>query len=157
MKFKVNLNGKEIDVDVTSNFRLSRLLGDVLGRKSVKHNCSSGRCGFCLVLVDDTPVYSCLYPAYRTQGKRIVTLESITQKSEFNNIVRGFELANVDLCPNCAPSRLLLTYHQLEKNRELTGEMIDNIIQSVTCDCTDNVALKEALYLAANFYQGGKS
>ena len=38
---------------------------------------------------------------------------------------------------------------------ELTGEMIDNIIESVTCDCTDTKALKEALYLSSNFYEGG--
>lgn len=156
MKFKINLNGKDIDVDVSSNLRLSRLIGDVLGRKSVKHNCSSGRCGFCLVLVDGDPVYSCLYPAYRAQGKKIITLESLTSKSEYNSIIKGFELANVDLCPNCAPSRILMTYHQLEKKRELTSEMIDNIIESITCDCTDNIILKEALYLAANFYQGGR-
>ncbi|MBN2618166.1 MAG: 2Fe-2S iron-sulfur cluster binding domain-containing protein [Spirochaetales bacterium] len=154
MKFNIDLNGKEYEVDVPSNLRLSQLLGMVMTRKSVKHNCGTGRCGYCLVLIDNTPIYSCLYPAYRAQGKKIITLEAILQKSEYSNIIKGFELANVDLCPNCAPARILLTYHQLEKNRELTGEMIENIIDTITCDCTDVSSLKEALYLAANFYKG---
>lgn len=155
MKFKLNVNGKEVEVDAPSNIRLSILLRDVLNRKSIKHNCGCGKCGFCLVLLDDNPIYSCLYPASKAQGRKITTLEAITQKSEYSNIIRGFELANVNLCPNCAPSRILLTYHQLEKNRELTSPMIENILQSITCDCTDEKNLKEALYLSANFYEGG--
>ncbi|MGL1894442.1 MAG: 2Fe-2S iron-sulfur cluster-binding protein [Spirochaetaceae bacterium] len=157
MKYKLNVNGKELNVDSPSNLRLSVLLRENLGRKSVKHKCGNGRCGACLVLLDNIPVYSCLYPASKAQNKKIVTLESITQKTEYNNIIKGFELANVDLCPNCAPARILLTYHQLEENRELTADMLDNIIQSISCDCTDIKSLKEGLYLAANFYQGGNS
>lgn len=155
MKFKLNVNGKEHDIDAPSNQRLSLVLRDIIGRKSVKHNCGCGRCGYCLTLIDDKPIYSCIYPVFKAQNKKIITLEAITQKSEYTNIIKGFELANVDLCPNCAPARILLTYHQLEKNRELNADMIDYILESVTCDCTGNKSLKEALYLAANFYKGG--
>lgn len=155
MKFKLNVNGKDYEIDSPSNQRLSLVLRDIIGRKSVKHNCGSGQCGFCLVLLDDNPIYSCIYPVFKAQNRKIITLEAITQKSEYANIIKGFELANIDLCPNCAPARILLTYNQLEKNRELTEEMINNILQSVTCNCTDNKALKEAIYLAASFYDGG--
>ncbi|QEN05715.1 2Fe-2S iron-sulfur cluster binding domain-containing protein [Thiospirochaeta perfilievii] len=155
MIFKLNVNGKEQEVDAPSNIRLSVLLREILGRKAVKHSCGCGRCGYCLILLNDKPIYSCLYPATKAQNQTIVTLEGITQKSEYNNIIKGFELANVDLCPNCAPSRLLITYYQLGRSKELTGDMIENIIQSVTCDCTDNKSLKEAIYLSANFYEGG--
>lgn len=155
MKINLNVNGKDIEVDVPSNLRLSIVLRDVIGRKGVKHSCGTGLCGYCLILLEDTPVYSCLYPASRAHDKKIITIEGITQRADYSNIIKGFELANVDLCPNCAPARLLLTYHQLKINRELTSQMIDNIIQSVNCDCTDNKNLKEAIYLSANFYEGG--
>lgn len=155
MKFKINVNGKEHDIDAPSNQRLSLVLRDLIGRKSVKHNCGCGHCGFCLVLIDDNPIYSCIYPVFKVQNKKIITLEAITQKSEYANIIKGFELANMDLCPNCAPARILLTYHQLEKHRELNDEMIDYILESITCNCTDNKTLKEALYLASSFYNGG--
>lgn len=154
MKFKLIVNDKEVEVDAPSNIRLSNLLKETLGRNSIKHGCNKGTCGSCLILLDNVPIYSCLYPASRAQNSKIITLEGIYQKNEYNNIVKGFQLAGVDLCPNCAPARILLTYHQLEKNRELTVEMVDNIIQSITCDCTDTKSLKEAIYLAANFYEG---
>ena len=155
MKFKLNVNGKDYVIDAPSNQRLSLVIRDIIGRKSVKHNCGCGSCGFCLILLDNEPVYSCIYPVFKAQGSKIITLEAITQKSEYSNIIKGFELANMDLCPNCAPARILLTYHFLENNRELNDEMIENIIESVTCDCTDNKTLREAIYLAASFYDGG--
>lgn len=155
MKFSLEINGKETTIDAPSNIRLSVLLRDFLGRRSIKHGCQCGQCGKCIIILNDKPVLSCLYPASRAQGKSITTIEGISQKSEYNNIVKGFELAEVDLCPSCAPSRLLLTYHQLKRSRELTPEMIKNILLSVNCNCTENKVLKEALYLAANFFEGG--
>lgn len=155
MKFSLTINGKDTTIDAHANIRLSVLLKDILQRKSIKGTCQCGQCGKCLVIIDGKPAYSCLIPASMVQNSSIVTLEYITQKSEYSNIIKGFELADVELCPTCAPSRILLTYNQLEKTRELSGEMIKNIIQSVNCDCTDNKNLKEALYLAANFYRGG--
>ena len=155
MKLKLNVNGKEIEADAPSNIRLSVLLRDILGKKSIKSGCKKGRCGLCLTLIDDTPIYSCLYPAIKAQESKIVTIEAITQKTEYNNIIKGFELAGVELCPNCAPGRILLIYHNLKQNRELTEEMVNNILESINCDCTDDKSLKEAIYLAANFYEGG--
>lgn len=155
MKISLNINGKESSIDAPANIRLSNLLRDLFGRKSIKGGCQCGLCGKCLILLDGKAVYSCMIPAVKVQNRNIITLEYITQKSEFNNIIKGFELAGVDLCPTCAPSRILLTYNQLESTRELSGEMIKNIIKSVNCDCTNNKNLKEALYLAANFYTGG--
>lgn len=155
MKFKLNVNSKDYIIDAPSNQRLSIVLRDIIGRKSVKHNCGCGRCGFCLILLDNEPIYSCIYPVFKAQNKKIITLEAITQKSEYSNIIKGFELANIDLCPNCAPARILLTYHHLENNRDLSDEIVDQIIESVTCDCTDKKRLKDAIYLAASFYDGG--
>ena len=66
MVFELIINGKETEVDVPSTLRLSVLLRDVLNRKSVKHNCGCGKCGYCLIILDEKPVYSCLIPAYKS-------------------------------------------------------------------------------------------
>lgn len=155
MKFNFNFNGKDIEVDSPSNIRLSVLIRETMSKKTVKQSCGCGKCGFCLVLVDDKPIYSCIYPAAMVQGKKVITIDFISQKNEYANIVKGFEEANVDLCPNCAPSRILLTYNLLQKSRELSEEMLDRVVESINCDCTDIRNLKEAIFLAANFYSGG--
>lgn len=156
MLFKLKINGKETEVDAPSNIRLSILLKEFCGRKSIKQNCQNGNCGLCLVLVDDKPVYSCIYPGFKTINKSVITLEGITQRVEFQSIIKGFDLSGISLCPLCASSRTLLTYYYLKDNKELKSFMIKNILESVTCSCTPNESLKEALYLAANFISGNE-
>lgn len=157
MLFKLNINGKKAEIDAPSNIRLSNLLKEFNGKKSIKHNCQNGNCGLCLVLVNDKPVYSCIYPGYKAINKNITTLEGISQKSEFQNIIKGFDLAGVVLCPLCASSRTLLTYYYLNEKKELKQYMVSNIIESVSCDCNCNESLIEAIYLAANFFGGNEN
>lgn len=156
MIFNLRINGKESEFDAPSNIRLSSLLKDYAKRKSIKSSCLNGNCGLCLVLIDNKPVYSCIYPGYKAINHDILTLEGITQKSEYNSIVKGFELAGVTLCPQCAASRILLTYHFLIERKELKEFMIRNIIDSVTCSCTLDDSIREAVYLANNFIGGNE-
>lgn len=155
MIFNLKINGKESEFDAPSNIRLSALLKDYANRKSVKSSCLNGNCGLCLVLIDNKPVYSCIFPGYKAINHEITTLEGIVQKSEYQSIIKGFELAGVTLCPHCSSGRILLTYHFLVEKRELKEFMIKNIIDSVKCSCTLDESLREGIYLANNFI-GGK-
>lgn len=157
MLFKLTINGKKTEIDAPSNIRLTNLLKDYGGRKSIKHSCQNGNCGLCLVLVDDKPVYSCLYPGYKAINKKITTLEGVSQRSDFHNIVKGFDLAGVVLCPLCAGSRILLTYYYLNEKKELKQYMLNNILESVSCNCNSNESLVEAIYLAENFFGGSEN
>ncbi len=50
MLFKLKINGKDRELDAPSNIRLSGLLKDYGGRKSIKKNCLCGSCGYCIVI-----------------------------------------------------------------------------------------------------------
>lgn len=151
MIFNLKINGKESEFDAPSNIRLSSLLKEYANRKSVKYSCMNGNCGLCLVLIDNKPVYSCIYPGYKAINHEVTTLEGIVQRNEYQSIVKGFELAGVNLCPQCSSARILLTYHFLIEKRELKEFMIKNILDSVNCSCTLDESLREAIYLANKF------
>jgi len=156
MNFKLKINGKESEIEAPSNVRLSALLKDYSGRKSIKQNCRCGKCGHCIVLVDDKPVYSCIYPGYKSINKSVTTLEGITQKSEYTGIIEALDLANVNLCPLCSSSRIILIFHILKENRSIGDYEIQNILESVNCSCTPLENLKEGIYLATNFMDVSK-
>ncbi len=51
------------------------LIRNGCGLKGTKQSCGSGVCGACTVLVDGTPMTSCLLPAHHLEGKQVQTIE----------------------------------------------------------------------------------
>ena len=75
MRITLNLNGRDMEVDVQSGELLLETLRR-LGCWSVKHGCETGECGSCSVLLDDRLVPSCLLPAAHADGHRLLTVEA---------------------------------------------------------------------------------
>ena len=71
------INSRSVMLPDDSDALLVNLLRDELRLTGTKIVCGAGVCGACTVLVDGTPVVSCLMPAKAAAGKTIITVEAI--------------------------------------------------------------------------------
>ncbi len=71
-----------------------------LGLTGSKEGCGHGACGACTVLVNDTPVSSCLMPACHLEGKQVRTVEGL---GDNHPIQRAFAAEDALQCGYCTP------------------------------------------------------
>ena len=74
---KLNINGKQHDVNLPADTRLLWVLRDELGLTGTKFGCGAALCGACTVHIDDQPGRACVTPISALAGRRIVTIEAI--------------------------------------------------------------------------------
>ena len=71
------INGRTEVLPDDSDALLIDVLRDTLQLTGTKLVCGAGVCGACTVLLDGSPVVSCLLPAKSASGKSITTVEGI--------------------------------------------------------------------------------
>ena len=75
----LNVNGKNVNVNVEDDMPLLWALRDELGLTGTKYGCGIAMCGACTVHVDGQPMRSCVMPVSAMTGKKIVTIEGLSK------------------------------------------------------------------------------
>jgi aerobic carbon-monoxide dehydrogenase small subunit len=147
------LNGEDVSVKADPEERLSRILKESFGLRSVKSGCGFGRCGSCLVFLGGDLVSSCLVPAFKARGTEVVTLEGYSLTEEYRDIARGFDQAGVETCGYCLSGKILSTEALLSRKNQPTDEEIKSALSSVECRCTEVAGLVAGVKMAAQYRQ----
>jgi len=143
------LNGNPVEIDTMPHHRTVDLLRENFQIKSIQHSCSEGGCGFCMILMDDRPVLSCLIPAFELKFKDIWTMEGISSLKSFSDIVEGYKSANVQLCSHCAPARALTTEALLRQTLRPSAELARETAESVQCSCCSTRRILDSILRSA--------
>ena len=77
----LRVNGEELEARFPPHKTLLEVLREELDLTGTKHGCELGECGTCTVLLDGTPMLSCLTLALECEGKQITTIEGALQSS----------------------------------------------------------------------------
>jgi len=136
---KLKVNGKEFSASPSPGECLRMFLRD-LGWYSVKKGCDAGDCGACTVWVDKKPVHSCLYPAFRADGRDVTTLEGLASDGKLHPMQQAFLDAQAFQCGYCTAGMIMT-------GAALTGEQkkdLPHALKGNLCRCTGYGSIRDA-------------
>ena len=153
MGHKLNVNGNDVDVDVSGDTPLLWLLRDHLGLTGTKYGCGGGYCGACTVHVDGAATRSCQLPVSTLPGKAIRTIETLEERHPA--LVKTWIDNNVAQCGYCQSGQLMSASALLDGNPTPTDAAIDAAMTGNICRCGTYVRIRAAIHEAAAQSAGG--
>jgi len=148
------LNGRPVQIEVDSDAILVDVLREDLRLTGTKRGCGNGECGACTVIIDGEPVASCIYPAVKVQGKKVVTIEGLGTAEKLHPLQKYFLRDGAVQCGFCTPGELLTAKALLDKNPNPAEEEILQAISGNLCRCTGYKKIAAAVKNAAAEIRG---
>ncbi|WP_292286259.1 (2Fe-2S)-binding protein [Marivita sp.] len=97
----LTVNGKTHELEADGDMPLAYVLRDLLGLKGTKIGCGLEQCGACTVLVDGAATQSCASPAALFEGRKIVTVEALSDDPTGRRVQDAFVAAGAAQCGYC--------------------------------------------------------
>jgi aerobic-type carbon monoxide dehydrogenase small subunit (CoxS/CutS family) len=146
----LTLNGKPVEVDEVESRYLSEVLRNELGLTGTKIGCNEAECGICTVLVDGTPVSSCVYPAFKAQGAHVETIEGLAHNGSLHPLQQAFLEHGAVQCGICTPGMIMTAKALIDaKGEALTEDDIRNALKDTYCRCTGYHSIVRAILQAS--------
>ena len=146
---RLNINNAEYALEVEPSKTLLSVLREDLGLTGTKPNCQEGECGACTVLMDGMAVDSCLILAVRAQGKKIITIEGLSDGESLHPVQKAFIENGAVQCGYCTPGFVMSTIALLNSNPNPSDEDINQALSGNICRCTGYVSIRKAVHEAA--------
>jgi len=144
------VNEKKYSVDAHAGESLLSVLRDRLDLTGSKYGCGEGSCGACTVLINGTPVRSCILPAGSAVGKEITTIEGLEKNGSLHAVQKAFLKVDVFQCAYCASGMIMSAVSLLEKNAKPSRQEINQAMQGNICRCGTYPRVVKAIQEAAN-------
>src|SRR3954468_12415040 len=130
---KVNGAAKQVDVEPrTTLAEALRVKMDMTGTKVV---CDRGACSACTVMVDGTPVCSCMTLAVDGRGKQIKTIEGLAQGEQLHPVQEQFIMHDAMQCGFCTPGMIMSCAALLERTKNPSLDEVKQATSGNLCRC----------------------
>ena len=143
----LNVNGKDVNVDVEADMPLLWVLRDELGLRGTKYGCGIAACGACTVHLDGEPVRACVMPVSAVEGKKITTIEALS-KDGSHPVQKAWVQLQVPQCGYCQSGQIMAAAALLNTNKKPSDADIENAMTNI-CRCGTYARIREAIHLAA--------
>ena len=131
----LNVNAVNYYLQVGDMEILAVTLREKLGLFGTKIGCDHGQCGVCTVLVDGAPVYSCLLLAIEMSGRKIQTVEGLSDGVTLNPLQQKFYNNDAVQCGYCTPGVLMAATALLAAKPKPTSSDVRLALSGHLCFC----------------------
>ena len=103
----ININGKDIVVDLDGDTPLLWVIRDELNYTGTKFGCGMALCGACTIHIDGRPTRSCSFPLKAAEGRKLTTIEGVIDSDQVARaVVAAWEDNSVPQCGRMCSSRM---------------------------------------------------
>ena len=143
------VNGTERKAEAAAGESLLSVLRYRLGLTGTKYGCGEGQCGACTVLLEGKAVRSCLTPAESAAGKKILTIEGLSQDGKLAPVQQAFLEDEAFQCGYCTPGMIMSAHALLAGNPQPSEEEIKQRMNGNVCRCGTYPRIVAAIRRAA--------
>ncbi len=148
MATEFELNGKSVNLDVDPAMPLLWAIRDIAGLTGTKYGCGKALCGACTVHLDGSPIRSCAVPVSAAAGKRITTIEGLSENGD-HPVQKAWRDLNVPQCGYCQSGQIMTAVALLERNPNPSDAEIDTAMSGNICRCGTYTRIRSAIHKAA--------
>jgi carbon-monoxide dehydrogenase small subunit len=152
----VTVNGTPVTRRVPARQHLIDFLRDAVGLTGSHIGCEHGVCGACTVRVDGEIVRGCLMLAVQADGRKVDTIEGLSDSGELAELQKSFHEHNALQCGFCTPGMLMAAQDLVRTKPEASRDEIREHISGNYCRCTGYHAIVDAVEEVLEQRKGGK-
>jgi carbon-monoxide dehydrogenase small subunit len=153
-RLRLTVNGEPREALAPTHHTLLEVLREELALTGTKHGCELGECGTCTVLVDGTPVLSCLLLASDAEGRSVETVEGLQEGNRLHPLQATFADLGAAQCGYCTPGILMAAKALLAAEPDPSPDRIREALAGNLCRCTGYHKILEAVAGAAALLRG---
>src|SRR5215470_6511932 len=105
--FSFTVNGEARTVTTDPDRPLLDVLREDLHLTGTKYGCGEGKCRACTVLLDGKSVASCLTSVSRANGKKVHTIEGLSNGDKLHRIQEAFLIEGAAQCGYCTSGMIM--------------------------------------------------
>ncbi|MGH8660677.1 MAG: (2Fe-2S)-binding protein [Burkholderiales bacterium] len=145
LETSLTVNGTPLTRRIPARQHLIDFLREELGLTGSHVGCEHGVCGTCTVRVDGKIVRGCLMLAVQADGRRVDTIEGLSDSGELAALQEAFHRRNALQCGFCTPGMLIAAQELVTNEPGASRERIREHLSGNYCRCTGYQAIVDAI------------
>lgn len=129
------VNNQPVALDVDPQMPLLWALRENLSLTGTKFGCGIAQCGACTIHLDGVAVRACVTPVASAAGRRVTTIEGLSQGDQLHPVQQAWIDHQVPQCGYCQSGQIMSAAALLARESQPADEDIRSAMAGNICRC----------------------